>query len=707
MISRQTYKQAIHAKNPFVSLRLGGLILGASMLLLILGTMGGLPTEAQVQPVPTTDPAAFNSNSANRNNSTGNTGSTTNPTNPNDSTNPNFSTLNTNDYIRASRLGITFISSAEDPADDARYANGLRLGAGWNRWPLYWNRVETSPNNFNWSAHDNLVARDVQKGLRINAILLNRPDFYAEGTIIRGLNTPIFADGSDVPAPGKALNPDNVWARFVLEAVNRYKPNGVLAQQNGWRNGEGIRVWEVWNEPDYAPFWQGGIINYARLLKVAYLAAKQADPQALVMFGGLLYATPDNWLARVISIFQNDPNASANNFYFDMVAIHSYSYPYRTGWLTLFTRDTLREFGLSKPIWVNESGVSVWDDYPGPTFASSSDQRQRLATADQAAWFFIQSTAYAWAEGADVVFFHQLYDDCGDRPDNFAPNSGRFGDAFGLFRNRTSSPCFSQHPYPDTPRPAARAFRMMAEVFAQPFEGGDVTRLDGVTIITFERPQNEERIRVVWNRRFEARTYELPAEGQGAQLYTLGGNSSIVPEGDIYRLNLAAAQPDNHPDLENGDISAIGGAPVIVVERVTGGLIAPPEENTVPTSIAPTSAPLQPTPGAILQPVARPTTAPVNDTTPPTTSMSALPDTSSSTFTIEWQGQDNGGIDRYMVWVQINGGDWQPWLETQRTSATYTGALGQTYSFAVWAVDTAGNWSVNTDLVPQATTHVE
>jgi hypothetical protein len=162
----------------------------------------------------------------------------------------------------------------------------------------------------------------------------------------------------------------------------------------------------------------------------------------------------------VISIFQNDPNASANNFYFDMVAIHSYSYPYRTGWLTLFTRDTLREFGLSKPIWVNESGVSVWDDYPGPTFASSSDQRQRLATADQAAWFFIQSTAYAWAEGADVVFFHQLYDDCGDRPDNFAPNSGRFGDAFGLFRNRTSSPCFSQHPYPDTPRPAARAFRM-------------------------------------------------------------------------------------------------------------------------------------------------------------------------------------------------------------------------------------------------------
>ncbi|MDQ7034813.1 MAG: hypothetical protein Q9P01_08240 [Anaerolineae bacterium] len=50
------------------------------------------------------------------------------------------------------------------------------------------------------------------------------------------------------------------------------------------------------------------MINYARLLKVAYLAAHFADPTTTVMFGGLLYSTPDNWLARVLAIYENDTN---------------------------------------------------------------------------------------------------------------------------------------------------------------------------------------------------------------------------------------------------------------------------------------------------------------------------------------------------------------------------------------------------------------
>lgn len=651
-------------------------------------------SQAQVRPVPTTDPNAFTGNRPSGN--------------PSQTTGGAMARFGT-DFIFADRLGITFINSAEDAADDARYANALSLGVGWNRFPFYWQNIEIRPNVFDWSAHDEAVRRDISKGLRINAILLNRPSFYADGTIIAGLNEPVFADGSDIPGPGKAFNPANVWARFVFEAVQRYKPEGVFARQNNWRQGQGIRVWEVWNEPDYAPFWQGGIRNYARLLKVAYLAAKQADPQAIVMFGGLLFSTPDNWLARVLAIFQNDPNAAANNYYFDAVALHSYSYPARTGWLTLYVRDTLRTYGLRKPIWVNETGVGVWDDYPGPTFANAPEQRQRLATAEQVAWFFVQSTAYAWSEGADVVFFHQLYDDCGDRPDNFPPNSGQFGDAFGIYRNRTDSPCFSQHPQPDTPRPVARAVRMMAEVFGrEPFEGGSVTRRDGITIITFERPRTDERIRVVWNRRFEGQTAELRVEGQSAQLYTLDGNRTLMPDGDVYRVELAPAQPDNFPDLDAGDISAIGGAPVILIERVTGGLMPPPPVNPIATSPpVSTPAPLEPTPGAILQPPPRPTVDIANDTTPPTTSMVPLPDVSPPTFTVAWQGQDDGEIDRYIVWVQIDGGEWQPWLETRRTSALYSGFSNHTYSFAVWAVDMAGNWSTNTDLIPQATTRVE
>ncbi|MCC6803426.1 MAG: hypothetical protein IT319_11110, partial [Anaerolineae bacterium] len=52
------------------------------------------------------------------------------------------------------------------------------------------------------------------------------------------------------------------------------------------------------------------------------------------------------------------------------------------------------------------------------------------------------------------------------------------------------------------------------------------------------------------------------------------------------------------------------------------------------------------------------------------------------------------------------GGTWEKWLETSAVQADYAGASGSTYEFALWAVDLAGNWSENIDLVPQAVTTV-
>lgn len=43
----------------------------------------------------------------------------------------------------------------------------------------------------------------------------------------------------------------------------------------------------MWNEPDLASFWSGSVADYARLLKVGYLAARQADSLAQILFGGL------------------------------------------------------------------------------------------------------------------------------------------------------------------------------------------------------------------------------------------------------------------------------------------------------------------------------------------------------------------------------------------------------------------------------------
>ena len=144
------------------------------------------------------------------------------------------SLIDADDYIRADRLGITFVGFIDNNMQAERYRNALILGSGWNRWPLYWDRVETQPNLFDWTAYDALVSADIHHRLNTNAILLGRPAFRQDGTSIANLFAPIFADGSDSAGTGDAINPDNYWAQFVHHAVLRYKPGGVLAQLRGF-----------------------------------------------------------------------------------------------------------------------------------------------------------------------------------------------------------------------------------------------------------------------------------------------------------------------------------------------------------------------------------------------------------------------------------------------------------------------------------------
>ncbi len=619
-------------------------------------------------------------------------------------------------YIRANRLGIAHISLAAEPPNPERYARALALGAGWNRWPLYWDRVEVTPGAYDWSRYDAQVAADLEHGLEINAILLGSPDFHRDDDRISGLNEPIFADGSDFPAPGKALNPANVWALYAYSAVKRYMPGGELDAEVGLPRGAGIRVWEVWNEPDFTPFWNAGIREYARLLKVASLAIKHADPDAKVMFGGLLYPVDGiNWLAQVLLIYSGDPQAAAHNWYFDIAAVHAYGDPWRSSWLVINARETLEAYGLEREIWLNETGVPVWDDYPGPIWEPDSEG---YATIDQQALHLIQSAAYAWAEGADVVIYHQLYDDCGDQPPgtNFLPHTGSlcrngdmcFGDAFGLFRNPDGAICFSNHPQPNTPRPVTGAYRLLAEVFGTTaFRGLGRQGIDDRAItLMFERPETNERITVVWNRTLNPFTLALPANGENAQVVTLDGNRLIAAENGVYALDLPAAEPDNYPDPPESQRMAIGGSPLIVIER-EGGAVEPQRVDldiTLPVAGESQIVPVQPDPSpAVISGGVNPTF----DSEVPSATVNPLPETSPAVFTVSWRGSDDSGIESFLVWVRVDDGAWQVWQETAATSGEYTGEPGRMYAFSVWAVDLAGNWTPDTSVTPQAVTRVE
>jgi hypothetical protein len=621
----------------------------------------------------------------------------------------------TDDYIRADRLGIAHISTSTEITSAERYRRALLLGAGWNRWPIYWDRIETEPGQWTWDDYDRQVRADLFYGLQVNAILIGRPSFYVDEARITGISEPIFADGSDRPGEGKTLNPDNPWVNYVAQTVERYRPGGTLAQAGDLPNDTGIRVWEVWNEPDFSTFWQGSFNDYARLLKTSYIVVKWIDPEAQVMFGGLLYPTPENWLAQVLAILINDPLREENNWYFDIVGVHNYGDPWRSGWLTLYVRQTLIAYGLDKPIWLNETGLPVWDDYPGPVWDAASPSR---GTLDQQAWFLIQSAVFAWEEGAEKVFYHQLYDDCGDQPagTNFSPHNGELcrdgvlcaGDAFGMYRNVTGAVCFSQHPQPDTPRPVTRAFRLLAEVFGTvEFTNGERVFEDRRFVtLTFDRPTTNERITVMWNGTTEAAALAWSAVGLDGRLLSLDNTAVITPdENGAYMIDLPPALDD--VDMSNSPQAgpAIGGSPHILIETVGGNtqdvLVDLDAGNVepVPTEAAADSTPTTPRP--------RPTVDPLRDAQAPSATVTPLPPVSEATFTVAWSGRDDSGIDRYLIWVRVDGGTWLPWLETDATSAEYNGTSGSSYEFAAWAVDLAGNWSPGTDIVAQTSTRVE
>ncbi len=580
--------------------------------------------------------------------------------------------------------GLDFVSSADAPADEDRYQKANATGAGWNRWPLYWYNIEPNADGvFNWSYADQVVAQDQNHGLQTELILMGTPSGYATGgsadipppqvglrssdwrviddtstafssatsTTPEGLYSPIFTDGTDIPGAGKAINPDNRWARFVFEVIKHYRPRGVT-------------YYEIWNEQDYSYFWTGTLDDYARLLKVAYLAAEQADPGAVILFGGLANFEQPDFLKDVLTIYSTDSLATNYNWYFDVLATHSYSTAWQSWYHVYRASQTLGSHGLQKEIWLNESGSPAWDDYPGPTWDPASAYR---STMNEGAAYIIQSALYARFAGASRVFHFQLYDDCGNCPvgSDCPPDSPELcvdggssclcsGDAFGLYRNPTDAACYSQHPAPDTPRPAFKAFRVLVDHAAglEPLwrlRPGGTTPYNGTQEwIAFYRPATRERVLGLWSLVGTSQTAVVTATGTSAVLVDQTNTvTSLIPTNGVYTLQLEPATNQNSAPPPGYEY-AIGGPPLILIET---------------------------------------------DTSAPSVTVDALTPISNPAIDVSWSGQDLGsGMQNYDVWVYQDGITVTAWVEnTTEESATYRGEPGVTYGFSATGRDWAGN----------------
>ena len=190
-----------------------------------------------------------------------------------------------------------------------------------------WGRVEPEPGRFVWDEADRELREwDLPWGLTPLPIL--------------GYTAPWASSAADrtVNAPPRDLRS---YYRFVRESVSRY-------------HGD-IRYWEVWNEPNIG-FFQGQTHEYVDVLKAGAVAARAADPEARILFGGQ---------AGVDLPFTQACYELGAAEYFDVMAVHPYQWGkvFNDGWFTdklRGLRAVMDQWGdTGKPIWLTEIGWST------------------------------------------------------------------------------------------------------------------------------------------------------------------------------------------------------------------------------------------------------------------------------------------------------------------------------------------------------------
>jgi hypothetical protein len=148
----------------------------------------------------------------------------------------------------------------------------------------------------------------------------------------------------DGPAPGDhgvrpvAKSELGMWEKFAATLAMRFGPGGTFWSDNADLPYMPIRAWEIWNEPNLAPFWAGpdgprpSAVRYRRILRRAFIGLRTVDPRARVVFGGMAF--PGNmdhsknvdWREFMSKVLdgRNPPQRARNRCLVDAVSIHPY-----------------------------------------------------------------------------------------------------------------------------------------------------------------------------------------------------------------------------------------------------------------------------------------------------------------------------------------------------------------------------------------------
>ncbi len=179
------------------------------------------------------------------------------------------------------------------------------------RYFCYWNDIEAEKGKPNYEYLDEYVDHALAAGIDVMPILGGIPEWAAEKHTqeeISAMNNYV----PDRPRSWKMKDMDG-WYNFVYQIVSRYKGR--------------VKYWEIWNEPNYHPPYTnsafgGTTEDMIEIMRLAYAAAKSADPDCIVTSPGLAgymnHGTNDPEMTKRIAELAGTPG------YYDAFNIHGY-----------------------------------------------------------------------------------------------------------------------------------------------------------------------------------------------------------------------------------------------------------------------------------------------------------------------------------------------------------------------------------------------
>jgi hypothetical protein len=407
------------------------------------------------------------------------------------------------------------------------------LNVGWDRIIFEWAQFQPDgPDEFNTAViPDEWLAEARAAGREVVGLLKNTPPWASDSGM---LGAP--PDGLDLPID----DPLNYWAAFVRQTVAYYGEK--------W----GINHWIIYNEPDIRPGelssyeFDGDVTDYYHMLKVAYLAAKSVNPDAVIHLAGMAWWTDKGagrkpYLERLLDVAADDADAYDYDFFFDVVTVHTYFGTQNVWNVILETEGILWHYELqNKPIWVDEANARPSVD----PFATLPPDPPYTVTLDQQADYIVQAAALSLAAGVERFAIYRLYDD------HYQPG---VTEPWGLVRSDGSR------------RPAFEAYRTVIKIFA------DTTHAQWLysqrsSLVTLEQPGRTTY--VMWARGDQPVRFHVEAGKAGevaTQVSVYGATNDLkaaaVPgsEGWWFAVTAPGAQPDGSGE------TVIEGLPVILV----------------------------------------------------------------------------------------------------------------------------------------------